>query len=251
MAKSAQGWLLDVGEERHTVMAREVSWTHREIVWRIDGRIVASKRSSEEKVVLRPGEAVKEAAELAPEADPGLAAGAIRVVFTALGSPRRAIWFEGPDGTARAHTGMGGVDLEPEPGSALAVREARAAQRPTLYAARHVGAGVAKVLLPIVGVWLLARLAGLLPDIDLPGIPLPSIDLPSIPWPDIHLPSIPWPDWELPGWVQWVRERAKYVLPILIGIGLARSEIRRRKSEPGKRAELRRRSGDATAGDGQ
>ena len=72
---------------------------------------------------------------------------------------------------------------------------------------------------------------------------LPSIDLPSIPWPDIQLPSIPWPEWELPGWVQWVRDRARYVVPVLVGIGLARSEIRRRKSQPAKRAELRRRSG--------
>lgn len=247
MAKQAQVWLLDVGERRHTVTAREVSWTHREIVWLIDGRVVASKKSSEEKVVLRPGDAVKDAPDLVPKSEVGGEAGAIRVIFSALGSPRRATWFEGADSAARAHTGIGGVDLEPEPGSPLADREARAARRPTLYAARHVGAGVAKVILPIVGVWLLARLVGLLPDlgIDLPSIPLPSIDLPSIPWPDIQLPSIPWPDWQLPGWLQWVRDHAKYVVPILIGIGLARSEIRRRKSEPAKRAELRHRSGSA------
>ncbi len=244
MAKPAQVWLLEVGERRHTVTAREASWTQREVVWRIDGRIVASKRSSEEGLVLRPGDAIKDAAELAPDAAAGEGDGALRVLFSALGSPRRAVWFEGPEAAVRAQAGLGGVDMEPEPGSPVAVREARAAERPTLYAARHVASGVATVVLPIVGVWLLARLAGLLPDVgvDLPHIPLPSIDLPSIPWPDVNLPAIPWPDWELPGWMRWILDRAKYVTPILIGIVLARNEVRRRKATPAKLEELRRRS---------
>ncbi len=249
MSKPAQEWHLEVGGQVHRVSAREASWTQREIIWRLDGVIVASKRSSEEKVVLRPGDAIRDDAALAPDPSVAVDAGAVRVIFSSLGSPRRAIWFEGTEALAAAHAGLGGVDFEPEAGSPLAVREERAAKNPRLYAARHVLLGVAKVALPILGVWLLAQLAGLLPDvsIDLPNIPWPDLDLPSIPWPDINLPSIPWPDWQAPFWLRWILDNAKFVLPILLGIALARNEIRRRASQPAKRAELRERAADRSA----
>lgn len=236
-----QQWTLQVGPHLHEVSAREHSWASREIVWRCDGRIVASKRSGDERVVLAPGNAVRGEANVAPDADLPDGLGAIRVISTALGKPRRAIWFEGGEGVA--HTGVGGVDLEPEAGSPAAAYEAKAAANPRLYAARHVATGVGKVVLPIIGVWLLARLAGLLPDfsIDLPdlNIPWPDIHLPQIPWPDIPWPDLP--DWELPGWVHRIVDNAKYVVPILIGIGLARSEMRRRATQEQRRAELRER----------
>lgn len=234
MGQAVQEWTLDVGGSIHTVTTRETSWTKREIVWRRDGALVAEKESSEEKVVLTPhGRA-------------GEGAGAMRLIFSGLGAPRRAVWFEGENAAGAAHLGVGGVDLEPVTGSPLALRDERMARRPRLYAARHVAAGVAKVVLPIIGVWLLAQLAGLLPDVSLnvPSIPWPDWDLPSIPWPDITLPSIPWLDWDLPGWVRWILDHAKYVVPILIGIGLARSEIRRRAAQPAKREELRGRGAD-------
>lgn len=244
MGLTVQEWTLDVGGRVHRVVAREHSWTTREVVWRLDDVVVASKKSTDDRVVLTPGDAIAGEEELRPAADldPGL--GAMRVVFSAMGAPRRAVWFHGREPDVAAHVGVGGVDLEPVPGSPVAERDARAARHPCLYAARHVAAGIAKVVFPILGVWLLARLAGLLPDVsvDLPAIPWPDIDLPSIPWPDIDLPAIPWPDWELPGWVRRLRESAKFVVPILIGIALARNEIRRRKEQPAKRAELRRRA---------
>ena len=95
MSKPAQEWHLEVGGQVHRVSAREASWTQREIIWRLDGVIVASKRSSEEKVVLRPGDAIRDDASLAPDPSVAVDTSAVRVIFSSLGSPRRAIWFEG------------------------------------------------------------------------------------------------------------------------------------------------------------
>lgn len=272
--EEAQVWHLDVGARRHEVTSRKAGWSSHEVTWLIDGVLVATKKSSDETMVLGPGdrnggkgadaaEAESASAPPAPssEADaeaPGAAsapwadAGAIRVVFSSLGAPRRATWFEGTGATAQAHTGLGGVDLVPSAGSAVAEREAKMAAKPRLYAARHVAGGVGKVVLPILAVWLLAQLAGLLPDFDLPSIPWPDIDLPSIPWPDIDLPSIPWPDfdlpdWELPAWLRWILDNAKYVTPILIGIFLARSEMRRRATQAERRDALAAREAPTSA----
>jgi hypothetical protein len=82
---------------------------------------------------------------------------------------------------------------------------------------RHLARGVLRVVLPLVGVTALLRL---LPDVN---VPLPSVhlDLPTIPLP-------PMPTVSLPGWLQWILERAHYVVPILIGLALSVVELRRR-----------------------
>ena len=130
MSKPAQEWHLEVGGQVHRVSAREASWTQREIIWRLDGVIVASKRSSEEKVVLRPGAAIRDDAALAPDPSVAVDAGAVRVIFSSLGSPRRAIWFEGSGALAAAHAGLRCCDFQPDPGSPLPVRAGRGWGRP-------------------------------------------------------------------------------------------------------------------------
>ncbi|WP_028474231.1 hypothetical protein [Nocardioides alkalitolerans] len=136
--------------------------------------------------------------------------------------------------TTAAHTDVGGLDLDPDPGTPAAVRDEKVRRNPRLYAARHVVEGVAKVVVPIVVVWLLARLAFSVP---LPNIPWP--DLPSIPWPDLPSISLPRLDWAPPYWLQVVADNAKYVVPVLIGIGIACGEVRRRRTQDEKKAALR------------
>lgn len=227
-----QGWELDSGTHLHRVVTGEEGWS-RLLRWYVDGELVAEQKSSDDTVVLASEET---------------ALGAVRVRSAAFGRPRRVTWF-GPDDAvsaktgakAAAHAGLGGIDLDPDPGSRAAAREERMRRRPRLYAARHVVEGVAKVVVPIVLVWLLARLAF--------SVPLPSIPWPSIPWPDIDLPSIPWPDlpsislprldWDPPYWLQVVADNARYVIPVLIGIGVAYGEVRRRRTQDEKKAALR------------
>ena len=239
--KPIQVWTLQVGDQQHVVTSQEAGWAKRLVVWCVDGIEVACKASGEDKLVL------------VPTVPADKAFGAMRVLHSALSAPRRAIWFEGPEAQGAAHLGVGGVDLEPEPGSPLALREERMAALPRLYAARHVAAGVAKVVGPLVVAWLFARLVGFfdfslpLPDIDRPDIELPSIPLPDIPWPDLHLPSIPWPAWALPDWLVWLIDHAKLVFPIVVGMALARSEVKRRATAAERRDALRRR-GDPTDG---
>lgn len=207
-------------------------WSNR-ATWWVDGEEIASERS-----------ATSDDLYLVADEEHALAdeVGAVRARFTTLSKPVRATWWEGSrsDAETAARVGVGGLDLVPEPGSPAALREERMRARPRLYAARHVAAGVGKVVVPLLlaalAAWLVVRIPW--PDWDLPSIPWPSIDLPSIPWPSIDLPSIPWPDWQLPGWVRWVLDHAKYVVPILIGIALARSEVRRRREQDSKRREL-------------
>jgi hypothetical protein len=219
--------MLDSGSHRHRVEVAPAGLS-RVLSWSVDGRSVAGKKTSDDTVVLAPGE----------ESDAHL--GAVRLRFSTLGRPRRVTWFgPGTDlpATAIAHVGVGGIDLDPEPGSPAAIREARARAHPRLYAARHVVGGVAKVVVPLVIAALLARLAFQVPW---PNIWLP--DLPSIPWP--NLPSIPWPDWRVPdwrapAWLKWVLSHAKYVVPVIVGIVLARNEIRRRRNQDALKAGLR------------
>lgn len=165
--------------------------------------------------------------------------GAVRARFTTLSKPVRATWFEGERSVAeaKAQVGVGGLDLVPEPGSPAAVREERMRARPRLYAARHVAAGVGKAVIPILLAALAARFVVSIPwpDWDLPSIPMPDLDLPTIPWPSIDLPSIPWPDWSAPGWLVWVLDHLKYILPILAGLLLARAEIMRRLHQDAER----------------
>src|ERR1700754_2907826 len=75
----------------------------REIRWYVDDALVATKKSAEEKLTLKP-----------EDADLGLLA----LRFSMLGRPRRVTLFEaGAEAEARAATGLGGIDLDPEPGS--------------------------------------------------------------------------------------------------------------------------------------
>ena len=97
---------------------------------------------------------------------------------------------------------------------------------------------LSKILEPIIR-WL----AQFIPDWDI-NIPWPHISWPhiDIPWPDIHLPRIPWPDWQLPHWdLPWIVELAleypKVWIPIVLGIVLGISSVRRGKRS--REAKLR------------
>jgi len=101
---------------------------------------------------------------------------------------------------------------------------------------------VGKVLLAALGLsvflqLIFRRVIGWIADrllrVDLPEIPWPDIDPPSLPWPDFDLPSVPWPDVNLPdlalpGWLLLAMATAKYWIAILIAIGVAAREVRRR-----------------------
>lgn len=223
-----QVWELTLDGHTHRVEVR--GSVSRRLRWSIDGELVAEKKSSDEKV------------QLTDKLRPGLGVVALR--FSGLGKPRRATLFE-PDPTqdlgasTRALTGVGGLDLVPEPGSPAADHEDRVRANPQRYALIAALIGVARVVVPIVAVALFARIAVNVPwpDWNLPSIPLPDIpwpDLPSVPWPD--LPSIPWPDWSLPGWLVWLIDHAHYVVPVIVALVLARNEIRRRAKQDQLRA---------------
>lgn len=217
----AQVWDLTVAGVRHRVEVRG-SFVRR-VRWFVDGECVAEKKSSEDALRLTHPEH-----------------GTVGVWHSALGRPRRSTLFRAehgaPSASARALTGLGGLDLTPEPGSPAAAHEARVRAHPRRYALVQTLGGVAKVVLPLVVALLLARLAFSIdwPDWDLP---LPTIPLPSIPWPSVPWPRIDLPEVRVPGWVQWLLEHAKYVVPVLIAFGLAQAEVRRRRTQD----ELRRR----------
>lgn len=195
-------------------------WSNSATWWVDDEELATAKSSTADNLYL----VADEDHELADEV------GAVRARFTTLSKPVRATWFEGDRSAAeaKAQVGVGGLDLVPEPGSPAAVREDRMRARPRLYAARHVAAGVGKVVIPILLAALAARLVV--------SIPWPDWDLPSLPLPDLDLPSIPWPDWSAPGWLVWILDHLKYILPILAGLLFARAEISRRQHQDAERA---------------
>lgn len=210
--KPPQHWDLALPEGVHRVTVQPTSWS-RVVTWTVDGETVVEKKSSEDKLLLTSEEH-----------------GAVRVLFSWAGNSLRATYFS-PDEVTQAHAGIGGIDLVPEPGSSAAAREERMRARPKLYAARHVVAGIGKVVVPFVVIWLLARFT-----IDLPFPDVPRPNLPDV-IPDLPLPTISWPDWSVPGWVRWVLEKKNYVLPVVIGIALAYAEISRRRKQDELRAE--------------
>ena len=135
--------------------------------------------------------------------------GLVALRFSTLGRPAAGHAGSRPDeeAAARAAIGVGGIDLDPEPGSRAAAYEQKVREHPRRYAAIQTASGVAKVVVPLLLVYLLARFTFSvpLPDVNLPSIPRPDLpDLPSIPWPDINLP-----DWSLPGWVREVLEKVE------------------------------------------
>ncbi len=97
-------------------------------------------------------------------------------------------------------------------------------EKPGLFAARHVGKGVGKAVLALIGIGVVLRFLPAIPLPDLPRIPLPSIDLPEIPWPD--LPDLP----AVPGWIAAIVATAKIWGPILAGLVLAVREYRRHRA---------------------
>lgn len=101
--KQTQRWDLSVdGHDHHVEVEGSFS---RAIRWHVDGDLVATKKTADDNV------------SLDAEPDSGHA---IRLTFSALGHPNRVTLFEGDDrmtAKARAATGTGGLDLDPEPGS--------------------------------------------------------------------------------------------------------------------------------------
>ena len=92
------------------------------------------------------------------------------VRFSTLGKARRATLF-GADEDAQALTGLGGVDLVPEEGSAAAAYEDKVRLHPRRYAAIATAVGVAKVVVPLLLGLLVIRLAV------------------NVPWPDLPIPG--------------------------------------------------------------
>lgn len=221
-AKPPQRFELTVDGRAHRVEIADGA-LRREIRWYVDDELVASKRTAEDKVTLKTEDA---------------GSGLLALRFSTLGHPRRVTWLApGETVDAQAATGLGGVDLDPAPGSRAAAYEERVRAHPRRYAAIQTAGGVAKVVVPLLVVFLLARFTFSLPlpDVDLPRIPRPDLpDLPSIPWPDINLP-----DWSLPGWVREVLDKATYVWPIVLAYVLARAEINRRRKQDELKASMR------------
>ncbi|WP_127479483.1 hypothetical protein [Nocardioides pantholopis] len=231
----AQAWGLVTPEGRHHVEVR--GSVTRRVVWLRDGVVIARKAAMDDKIRLRPGDGLDE--EERTRLPDGL--GMVAVLFTTLGRPRRATLYTADEASELTSlSGLGGLDLDPEPGSRAAAYEDRVLAHPRRYAVIQTAGGVATVLVPILVAALLARIAFTVPWPDLPSIPWP--DLPSIPWPD--LPSIPlpdWslPDWSLPGWLAWILDHVKYVWPIVLAYVLARGEVRRRRQQAERRAAAR------------
>jgi hypothetical protein len=226
MSDETHRWHLTVDGRVHRVEV-EGTWS-RTIRWYVDGELVATKRSSDDKPVLEP------------EQDIGTGVG---LRFNALGRARRVTLFEGDDkvpAKAQAAIGTGGIDLDPEPGSPAALREQRIRDHPWRHATVATLGGVAKVVLPVLLGLLVVRFA-----VNLPwpswNIPWPDIDLPRIPWPEVPWPDLDLPDWEVPAWVRWVADKVKYVWPVVLAFVLARAEVNRRRKQDELKA---RRSGD-------
>lgn len=192
----------------------------RTITWTIGGEEIATKKTSDDKVVLD-----------------GHEHGAIAVRLpTFVGPARRVTWWDGDTevgAAAAALTGIGGVDLDPEPGSKAAVREEWIRAHPKRYAAQRTAVAVAGVAVPLLAIWLLAQIP--IPEIDWPdwdiNIPWPDIPWPEIPWPSISLPKFSLFDFTVPEWVKTVADIGKYVWPVLLAAVLAQREVARRRRQ--------------------
>jgi hypothetical protein len=195
--EQVQVWTLTIDGVAHRV---EASGGLRHYVqWYADGERVAAKGGMEGKLRLT-----------------GDDRGTLEVRYGGFGQPRRAT--------------LGGLDLEPEPGSPAAQFEDRVRAHPRRYAAIQTAGGVARVVVPILLTLLTVRFALSFdwPDWNLPDPPSPN--LPGIPLPNL-------PDFTVPGWLRWILEHAKYVIPILIAYSLAQAEIKRRRKQDELRAE--------------
>jgi hypothetical protein len=215
VSKKAQIWSRTIsGSTHHLEVTGDIIRT---FVWTVDGEEVLTRKTADDRARLESKEH-----------------GSLLVIHSGLGTPRRATYFTPEEGLAGL-TGVGGVDLTPEPGSRAAAYERRVIEHPRRYALIETLGGIGGVLAGIVGAivvaWIVARIS--LPDIDLPLPNLPDLpdlplpDLPSIPW-----PAIPWPDLpnvQVPEWVKWVANHLKYIWPVLLAFFLAQGEIKRRR----------------------
>ncbi|MER7606362.1 hypothetical protein [Nocardioides sp. NPDC127503] len=215
MSKKVQIWSRTISEHTHHLeVTGEIIRT---FVWTVDGEEVLTKKTSDDRARLESKEH-----------------GTLLVIHSGLGTPRRATYFE-PGEDLAGMTGIGGVDLTPEPGSRAAAYERRVIDHPKRYALIETLGGAAGVVGGIVAAmvvaWIVSRIS--LPDVDLPLPNLPDLpdlplpDLPSVPW-----PSIPWPDLpnvQVPEWVKWVANNLKYVWPVVLAFVLAQGEIKRRR----------------------
>ena len=209
MGDARESWYLAGGEHDDVVeiaqgrLVREVWWTR-------DGTEVATKKTSDETIVLSAQEH-----------------GAVRLKFALVGPARRVT----------LHTS------ETEPGSRAAERAEWIGRHPHLHTARQTAVAAGGVVVPIVVIWLLTLVPWPSVDVPWPDLGLPSIpwpDLPAIPWPD--LPAIPWPDLDLPDLPAWVDTVRKLLIPILIAFFIARGEVKRRRkaeaaAEAGSKSE--------------
>ncbi len=129
----------------------------------------------------------------------------------------------------------------PPPGSFAARLLIFQHNHPHLYASRHVVFAIGKVAAALLCLGVLVRLllqpvVGWIRD-RLPQIDLPSIPWPSIPWPDIPMPDIDLPDLVLPPWLRVIIGTAKFWLPVLIAIGVAVAEVRRRRAKAAREGD--------------
>lgn len=208
----------------------------RAVTWRLDGTEIGTRRTTDKRVVIDGGDQ-----------------GAVRIQLPEFVGPARRVTWYGTDAVldaeAAAHTGLGGLDLVPEPGTKAAAREAWIREHPRLYVARRTATAVLGVLLPLLLLWLVAHIRIPWPNLS---IPWPDWDLPSIPW-----PSIPWPSWdlpELPAWLRALLDKLKYVWPVALALGLAHAEVKRRRQQDERRRRAapteRPGSGSVRAGQG-
>lgn len=198
--QAIQVWTLTIDGAAHRVEVRGGA-LRRYTQWYVDDVEIEAKGSSEGKLRLTSEDH-----------------GTLVVRHSALGAPLSAT--------------IAGIDLVPASGSAAEHHEDRVRAHPNRYAAIQTAGGVARVVIPILLTLVTVRFAF---SFDWPDWDLPSPNLPDIPWP--NLPSIPFPDVSLPGWLRWILEHAKYVVPILIAFGLAQAEIKRRRKQDELRAE--------------
>ncbi len=197
----------------------------RTVTWFVDGELVATKKSSEDRLKVPAGHGI--------DADVRAGLGDLGLLFSKLGKPLRATWY--PDGAGpKELVGVGGIDLDPEPGSPAARYEDRVRARPRLYAAQRAGGGVLAIVIPLLIALVVARFAV--------SLPWPDV---SIPTPNIDLPSIPLPDWQAPGWLKSTANALSYAWPLVIAVAIAMAEIRRRRTQDQLREE--RRSGERGA----
>lgn len=102
------------------------------------------------------------------------------------------------------------------------------------------GFALLALLLAPVFARVIAWIAGLLPDWELPEIHPPQVELPVPVLPQVELPLPNWsfPDIdlpEMPAWVQWLAEYAEIWLPIVMGVAVGIIALRNhRKSEQQK-----------------